>query len=117
MGLEPGAAPSARIQFEARASSGTTPRLPALIDPQLPSVDRIAHQVRARLGDTATASVELCVSAAGKVSKVELVRGADYARFNRALLRDVERWQFAAMPGPSTLQACDTATISYVPHR
>ena len=89
------------------------PAFPSAIDPAVPSVDRISHSIRARLGETATAELELCVSPAGHVTKVALARGSTFEAFDAALLRDAESWQFATMPGPAGLQACRHATIAY----
>jgi hypothetical protein len=93
---------------------------PAAQEPRLPSVDRIARQVRARLGDEAIASIELCVAADGKVAKVALVEGTAYEPFNAAILRDAHEWQFASMPGASSaakLQTCERATVKYLAPR
>lgn len=89
-------------------------------EPRLPSVDRIAHQVRAQLGDVATLSIELCVGASGKVTKVAMLEGTSYEPFNAAVVRDIEQWQFASMPGATAqpaLQTCERAKVKYVAAR
>lgn len=90
---------------------------PALEEPRLPSVDRIAHALRAELDGEAVASIDLCVAADGRVTKVALIEGTSSRSFNDALMRDIEQWQFAAMPGASTnkwLQTCERATVKYL---
>lgn len=117
------------IEADRTASSGTPARLdfavtaaeeasgfPRVRDPRLPSVDRIGSRVRAELGDTATAAVELCVAPSGQVTKVELVESSTLAAFDAALLRDATSWRFASLPGPATLQTCSRATVTYHPH-
>jgi hypothetical protein len=87
---------------------------------RLPSVDRIAHQVRARLGDEAVASIALCVAANGKVSKVSLLEGTAYEPFDAAIVRDAHEWQFASMPGATAatkLQTCERAKVKYLAPR
>jgi len=110
---------SAKVQFSTDAVTiSSAPRaFPRPIEPALPDVDRMAHQIRARFGDDATAALDLCVSPAGRVTKVALARKSSFDAFDRAVLRDVARWQFAAMPGPASLEVCDRATIAYrAPH-
>jgi TonB family protein len=92
---------------------------PRAIDPALPSVDRIAHHVRARLGDQAVATIELCVAPDGHVTKVALREETTYAPFDAAVVRDAQDWRFAAMPGAGTpgLQTCETAKVTYLAPR
>lgn len=106
---------TARLDLGIVDSDAST--FPAAIDPTLPSVDRIGYHVRAALGDTAKATVELCVSPAGKVTKVELLESSTFAAFDTALLRDAKAWQFARLPGPDTVQTCSRAMVSYHPYR
>ena len=115
----PQSAPRAKVQFHTGAvdADGARALSLAAIEPSLPSVDRMAHQVRARLGDTATAELKLCVSPAGQVTKVELFQRTSFEAFDAAVVRDAQSWKFAAMPGPATVQTCDRATISYRAHR
>jgi TonB family protein len=104
---------TAKVQFTTTAPDGVRAAFPRAIEPALPHVDRLAHQVRARFGDDAVASINLCVSPAGRVTKVALIEGSTFDAFDRALVQDVGRWQFAAMPGPAKLEVCDRATIAY----
>jgi TonB family protein len=107
----------ASVQLDLSVSAQERAIFPAASEPQLPSVDRIAHQVRARLGDAVAASIEVCVAPDGHVTKVSLVEGTTYEPFNAALLRDAQEWRFAAMPGQSSvreLQTCERATVKYV---
>lgn len=106
----------AKVELDLAVSAEEHLVFPALQEPRLPSVDRIARQVRAQLGDEAIASIELCVAADGHVTKVALLEGTSYEPFNDALVRDIEQWQFAAMPGAAvkTLQTCERAKVKYL---
>ncbi|MBS1118926.1 MAG: hypothetical protein H6Q90_1154 [Deltaproteobacteria bacterium] len=108
------ASPHGRIQFDPHATGDAAPAsFPAALELSVPAVDRVAHLVRARLGETATAELELCVSPDGHVAKAELVRGSSLAAFDRALVHDAESWQFATLPGPASVQSCRRTTIAY----
>jgi TonB family protein len=112
--LDRDTAPHAKVKLDLSvAGEGAVPLSPSAIEPTLPSVDRIANQVRARLGDTATAELSLCVSPSGHVTKVELARSSTFDAFDTALLRDAETWQFSTMPGPASVQSCQRTTIAY----
>ncbi len=109
-------APHAAIQLDFAKGADTAAVFPRAIEPMVPSVDRIGREVRGTLGDTATAQVDLCVSAAGKVTKASLVRGSSFSEFDQALLRDIEDWRFSSLPGPASLQTCERATVTYHPY-
>ena len=98
------------------AATGADTAFPSALDPQLPSVDRIARAVRLRLGATASAELDLCVTPAGAVKHLRLVRGSSYTAFDQALLHDAAAWQFAALPGPDNVMSCSRATIAYHVH-
>lgn len=109
-----------KVELDLTVQADERSVFPAAKEPRLPSVDRIAHQVRARLGDEAMASIELCVAADGKVTKVSLVEGTAFEPFNAAVLRDAQEWQFASMPGASAatkLQTCERANVKYLAPR
>lgn len=106
----------ARVHLALARQADTAAVFPTAIAPTLPRVDRIGREVRGTLGDRATAAIDLCVSAAGNVTKVALVESSSFAQFDKALLADLERWQFAAMPGPDSLQTCERAKITYRPY-
>ena len=108
--------PSARVHLEFPGQADTAAVFPTAIAPALPSVDRIGREVRGTLGEIASAQIDLCVSPAGKVTKAALVQGSSFSDFDQALLRDVEGWRFASMPGPASLQTCERAKISYRPY-
>lgn len=114
-------APRANVSLDFSAAGDADRAVfPAAIEPRLPSVDRIAHHVRARLGDQAVASLELCVAPDGHVTKVALLEGTSYGPFDVAVVRDVHTWQFAPMPGHSavkSLQTCERATVKYLAPR
>lgn len=104
----------ARVQLDLSVSADKQSVFPALQEPRVPSVDRIARGLH--LDDVAVASIELCVAANGRVTRVALVEGTSSNAFNDALLRDIEEWQFAAMPGASnkSLQTCEHAKVKYL---
>jgi TonB family protein len=90
---------------------------PKPIEPPLPSVDRIAYQVRERLGEQVIVLIDLCVAADGHVTKVSIASGSEFEPFDAALIRDIEEWQFASLPGktaPTRLQTCERATVQYI---
>ena len=79
----------AKVQLDLSVSADEQSVFPALEEPRLPSVDRIARG--AQLGSEAVASIELCVAADGHVTKVALIEGTSSAAFNDALVRDIEQ--------------------------
>lgn len=117
LGVDRETAPSAKVALDLTAEAGVQATFPSAVEPRLPSVDRIAHHVRARLGDDATAALELCVSPAGRVTKVSMIQGSTYEPFDNAVLRDAQAWQFTTMPGPDSLQSCERVKITYVAPR
>lgn len=106
--LEPGRTASCAIKADP-----ASPAFPAAIDPKLPSVDRIARLVEAEFGARAAAEVDLCVSRAGRVVGVSLVRATQSPAFDLAVVHDVAEWQFAASAAMAD-RICKRATISYV---
>lgn len=87
---------------------------PSVADPKVPTVDRMAHALRARYGATQlTAQLDLCVAPDGHVTKLALAKSSTYEPFDHALLRDVADWQFSALPGPANVEACRKATVAY----
>src|SRR5687768_3346543 len=106
-------APRARVRLELAPHADTLRVFPAAITLGAPRVDRIGREIRSELGETATAELDLCVSADGHVTRASLVAGSTYARFDQALLADASRWRFAAMPGPATLATCERARVTY----
>jgi TonB family protein len=111
--------PAARatVELDLTATAQERAVFPQAQAPRLPSVDRIARDIRARLGDHAIASIELCVAADGHVTKVSLVEGSGYDAFDVAMLRDAEEWQFASLPGATAkqpLQTCERAKVKYL---
>ncbi|MGE0867232.1 MAG: energy transducer TonB [Kofleriaceae bacterium] len=110
---EPMAGVASRFDLAARA---TVARLPAPIDPELPTADRIGRSIRQALGEEASVHVEMCVSPDGHVLTATLIDGSTMAAFDRAVMRDVMAWQFEEMPGPSHVKSCQRRTITYRPH-
>jgi TonB family protein len=99
------------------ASAVTTDASPAFPAPlgehRLPSADRLGPQLTTELGGQASVDVRLCVAPDGRVASVELERGSNLPAFDEAVRRDARAWRFAAQPGPSTVKACERATIAY----
>ena len=106
----------AHVHLDLATQADTTAVFPTAIAPALPSVDRIGREVRGTLGDTASAQIDLCISASGKVTNIALVESSSFDAFDEALLRDVERWQFSTQPGPEALHTCERAKITYRPY-
>lgn len=107
----------AKVRLDLSTSAEEHAVFPALQAPRLPRVDRIARQVRAQLGAEALVSIELCVAADGHVTGVSLLAGTGYEPFDAAVIRDIEQWRFASMPGTSvvkTLQTCERAKVKYL---
>jgi TonB family protein len=111
--LEPTTGAGTKVRLDLTTTKAAATVFPSVVEPAVPSVDRIAHSIRARLGSTAIAELELCVSPAGNVTKVALAKTSTFEAFDAALVRDAEAWRFAAMPGPASLQSCRRARIAY----
>jgi len=109
--------PHAMPQLSLHAIVPTTrvARLP--VAPEMPNTDRLANQIRHVLGGQAVADVKLCVRPSGKTVSVELVGGSALPAFDQAVVRDALAWQFAAIPGPDSVQSCEVVAITYRPHR
>lgn len=75
----------------------------------LPSADRIAPYIKQKLGNNASADVQLCVAADGHVTKVGILKGSTFAAFDKAVVHDVGDWQFAK----GTATRCVKTTIAY----
>lgn len=105
-----------RVQLDLVPHADASRVFPQAIDPRLPRADRVAHQIRAELGDAASIEVRLCVAAEGRVRSVEVLRGSTMAAFDESVIADAMQWQFAALPGPSSAHTCERATITYRPH-
>jgi TonB family protein len=104
------------LDLSAPSPDEATHAFPAALDPRVPSVDRMAHALKARYGATTmTATLDLCVAPDGHVTKISIAEGSSYDAFDHALLRDVAAWQFASLPGPTSVQSCRRATIAYRP--
>ena len=104
---------SARVEM--KVTGATAKARPAATQPQLPSVDQISGELRAGLGEVASADVDLCIAPDGHVQGVKLVRGSSHAAFDQAVLRDMRDWQFASTFA-SNLRTCESATITYRPN-
>ncbi len=104
------------VQLDLVPHADATRVFPSAIDPRLPSADRVAHQIRAELGDSASIDVKLCVAPEGRVSSVEVLRGSALPAFEKAVIADAMTWQFSALPGPDSVRTCAKATITYRPH-
>ncbi len=117
LGIDPQSSSHARVDFVPAAAEDPGQVVPQAIEPQLPSADRLAHVIDARLGDQASVDVRLCVTPAGRVESATLQLSSTLPAFDEAVMADIMNWQFAAQPGPATLRTCEIATIVYRPHR
>jgi TonB family protein len=87
--------------------------IPDAIDPRMPRVDRMARRIKFELGDQVTAELSLCVNPSGNVMDVAIARSSGLSEVDTAILDDVRAWQFAELPGPTTLRTCQHATLAY----
>lgn len=117
LGAEREPAPHARVVLSPLSGDTTVRLVPQAVEPLLPSADRIARVVEARLGPQATVDVRYCVSPAGKVVEAKLERSSTLDQFDHAVMADIVDWQFDAQPGPDSVRTCESATIVYRPHR
>lgn len=106
-------APRTGVQLSLVPAADAERVIPAAIDPRLPRVDRMAMQVRYELGDTVTADLSLCVSPDGNVTDIALARTTGLSDLDTAIVDDVRAWQFAELPGASTLRTCQRTTLAY----
>src|SRR5438477_8964615 len=85
----------AAVAFAIALPTSAFAALPKMAEaPSLPTADRLAPYIKAKLGDTANADIRLCIAADGHVTKVELVKGSTYKAFDNAVMRDVSDWKF-----------------------
>lgn len=87
--------------------------IPTAIDPRMPRVDRMATQIRYEIGSTVVAELSLCVSPEGNVTDVALARTTGLSELDTAIIDDVRAWQFAELPGSSTLRTCQRTELAY----
>lgn len=107
----------AKIELELAAPAPDRAPFPAALEPTMPSVDRIAYQLRYELGDTILASLDLCVAPDGRVTEVALVTPTRHAQLDAAILHDAREWQFASQPGSTAtakVQTCERASLKYL---
>lgn len=116
MDREPNVGSGSRVALDLVPHADTSRVFPEALDPRLPGADRVAHQIRAELGDVASIEVRLCVAAEGRVSSVELLRSSAMPAFDQSVIADAMQWKFAALPGPTSARTCERATITYRPH-
>lgn len=107
--------PRARVTLAPLVADDTVRLVPQAIEPMLPSADRLARVIEARLGERATVDVSFCVSPAGRVVSAELARSSSVPFFDQAVMTDIVQWQFVAQPGPDNVRTCQAATIVYYP--
>ena len=113
--LETAQRASVRLDLTSVPADGAIAMTPSAKSTRLPTVDRMAKKIRFELGDTAQAKVEMCITPEGRVARVALLETSKLAAFDQALLRDTAEWQFAALPGPSTIENCRAMKIEYSP--
>ena len=108
-------APRARIELDFGAAPTDEAHLvvPVALDPKLPSVDRIASQLRVELGDQASATLHVCIAPAGHVTSASITQSSSSPAFDDALIHDITGWRFQPLPGPTGLKSCRNATVVY----
>src|SRR5262245_6744337 len=111
LGVDPQSSSHARVELVPATADETMQVVQRAIDPQLPSADRLARVIDARLGERASVDVRFCVTPAGQVSSATLERASAMPSFDQAVMSDVVNWQFAAQPGPETVRTCESTTI------
>ncbi len=111
--LDRDVAPRTGLQLTLVPANDAVQVIPAAIDPRLPRVDRMATQIRYEIGDTITAELSLCVSPDGNVTDVALAGSTGLSDLDTAIIDDVRAWQFAELPGASTLRTCQRTTLAY----
>lgn len=107
----------AKIELDLAAPAPDRAPFPEAIEPRMPTVDRVAYQLRFELGDAVRASLDLCVAPDGHVTKVALVEPTRHEQLDAAILRDASEWQFASQPGSTAtakLQTCERASLKYL---
>src|SRR5437868_4796234 len=92
--LEPRAQTGSRVQLDLATHADATRVFPNAIDPRLPRADRLATEIRAELGESASLEVRLCVAPEGRVTSVEVLRGSQLADFDQSVIADAMGWQF-----------------------
>ncbi len=106
-----------RLDLSATTTDDARDAFPEALDTRVRSVDRMGHALKARYaGATMTAKLDLCVAPDGHVTKIAIVERSSYDAFDHALLRDAAAWQFASLPGPTSVESCRRATVEYVAH-
>ena len=98
---------AAALAIAVPASAFAAPRLAG--DASLPSADRIDPYIKAKLGDVASADINLCIAPDGHVTSVAIVKSSTYTAFDNAIMRDVSDWRFVA----SDADRCMRTTIAY----
>jgi hypothetical protein len=110
-------APHAMPQLSLHAIDATKRVTRVPIAPDMPNTERLANQIRHVFGSQAVTDIKLCIRPSGKTVSAELVGGSALPAFDQAVVRDALAWQFAAIPGPESLQSCQLVAITYRPHR
>lgn len=114
LGTQREQATHARVTLQDPAPDDIATRvMPTAIAPSLPSADRIAPVINARLGDRVSVAVELCVSPSGRVITAKLATPSGFPAFDQAVMTDLVDWQFGVTPGPDTVRNCGRKTIVY----
>jgi TonB family protein len=86
---------------------------PSVIEPALPSADRLAHHVRVRFGEVIEAELDVCVAPSGEVTTAKMATSTGDAALDAAIERDASAWKFDVMPGPAGVQSCERARLTY----
>ncbi|MDX2088589.1 MAG: hypothetical protein SFX73_12110 [Kofleriaceae bacterium] len=113
IGTDRDVAPRTGIHLQLAPAKDATRVFPSVIDPSLPSADRLAHHVRMRFGEAVEAELDLCVVPNGTVASAKLAAPTGYDALDAAIERDAASWKFEAMPGPASVQSCERARLTY----
>lgn len=111
--LDRESAPHTGVQLSLVPAVDAVQVIPDAIDPRMPRVDHMARRIKFELGDNVTADLSLCVSPQGSVTDVAIARSSGLSDLDTAIIDDVRAWQFAELPGPTTLRTCQRATLAY----
>ena len=94
----------------APATHPVAPVAPIAYDRSLPSVDRLGKRTEL-LGLEPKISLRLCTDRDGRVASVTIEHSSEPGTFDRAVLNDVAKWQFA----PTAAPECRKLVVRYNP--
>lgn len=75
--------------------------------------DLVAKSIRARLSDTLSARIKVCVAPSGVVSQVEMLAGSGVAAFDKLVIAAAHGWAYQAYLAPPAIRVCHITSIVY----